>query len=262
MTSTDNNLPLGAVLDWQSIDIEKLPALTTKQVHIWCIPLELDEAQITTAESQLNPMQQGKYRRRAVTSNQKAYLAGRFYLHKLLAVYTGTTSDKINLSYSRLNKPSLDPNPNNLQFNFTDTKFDDSTIGIYAFTQNKSVGVDIEHLQRQSNFQKIAENRFCQQELKYAQNLDGTLDPKKVLAIWTRKEAYGKACGVGINFRMCQLNLSTNDAHQTSFESAIEPHQTFQLQQFYVGQQHIAAIAYEGDQVLEIKAFSLTKAKP
>lgn len=261
MTET-NKSELGARLDWQAIEFKETPKLGENELHVWCIPLILDESKIKVAESQLNPIQLDKYKRRTANSNQHAYLAGRYYLHQLLSTYTNSTPDQFSLSYSRLNKPSLEPNPKNLQFNFTDTKFDDITLGVYVFALNKSVGVDIEHLQRRSNFEKIYSKRFSQAEQQYALAEKNQICPEKVLAVWTRKEAFGKACGVGINFPMATLCLLTDKLHQTSFESIIEPFQRFQLQQFYINQSHIAAAVYEGDQSLDIKAFNLANHKP
>jgi 4'-phosphopantetheinyl transferase len=174
----------------------------------------------------------------------------------LLAGYNSWCSEDVKISYSRLNKPYLNPNPLDIQFNFSDTLPSPGDAGkgvaLLAFTRSLAVGVDIEFLKRQSNFSAIVAKRFSQAETDYVTEQNRTINARRFLAYWTRKEAYGKAIGQGINFRMRDMDLASPDSFELPFTSADQP---YRLQQVQIGEDLIAAIVHQGHEKVRIKAF-------
>jgi len=252
-------IKLGIAPTWQAIKDVKSLHLKKEELHLWWLPLQLEEHQKNFAYSLLNEQQLNKYKRRSTSELQHAYLAGRFYLFTLLGAYQKCKPSEIKLSYSRLNKPYID-NKNktgfqdSLEFNFTDTNIDGQSYALYAFSWNHQVGVDLEALERSADFTKIARRRFTPQELNYVTNASGELDPHKCLSIWTRKEAYGKATGAGINFQMNQRNLQGELDFEFLFNDGAHD---WRLQQIQPTKDFIASIVHESHQPLSIKAFTL-----
>ena len=167
--------------------------------------------------------------------------------------YTGRPIEQLSLKYNRLNKPSLHPNANQLQFNYTDTFVDqDSAIGIYVFGLNQAVGVDLESLNRQGNFQRVLERRFSMAEQAYV-NENPEQKNHRFLQLWTRKEAFGKAKGIGINFTMRELDLFSS-SHSLNFKC--DQHRDWQLLQIQPDRQTIACIVREGNKPFNCQLFT------
>ena len=230
---------LGGTLNWQHREPGYSSPLASNMVHIWAIPLVLTSEQSQAALNWLNDHQRSKYERRPSEAHQQVYLAGRYFLLKLLSSYCGCHESEVSLAYSRLNKPFLQPNPENLAFNFTDSHSEAGKIGIFAFYMGEAIGVDIESRHRRGNFDAIARRKLSNRERAIVTAQDGKIgssnvDAEKFLALWTRKEAYGKATGQGVNYRMNQLDLASPDTHQMSFKG-LDGDIEYQLHQPMIG---------------------------
>lgn len=248
---------LSEKLVWQRADTNNFPTLEDSDLHLWCLRLELTAAQRNDAIEWISDIQRDRYARRATEQLQHSYLAGRYYLLQLLGLYTKQEPSDVLLSYSRLNKPFLSLQEHSIEFNFTDTAFDNKAFGLFAFSKNRAVGVDVEALSRRSDFDKIAQRRFTAQELDL---VGSPVDPHRFLALWTRKEAYGKAIGKGINFTMNQRNLV--DGLSAKFDFIDDQKKAWQLRQIELNDELISAVVAAGDQRLSIKAFNSLNQEP
>ena len=244
-------------MNWHAVSEAAFPALGDQEVHLWWLPLTLDPVQTELALSWLSDIQRDKYVRRAASGQQLSYLAGRYFLLKLLGAYVGQKPADVLLSYSRLNKPYLSHHEQCVEFNFTDTRINERFYGLFAFSKNRAVGVDIEALSRRSNFHAIAQRRFTVEELAF---VGEPVNPEKFLALWTRKEAYGKATGLGINFKMNQRNLVK--ANKLDLAFADDDERVWQLSQIQPHKDFIASVVYSGDQSLSVKAFNSLNQAP
>lgn len=243
---------LGFKPNWLAGTLHPALTLENTQIHIWWLPLRLQESQTAKALDMLSDIQRDKYARRSSPERRQAYLAGRYYLLTLLGMYTRTSPSDILLSYSRLNKPYLSDKCHEIYFNFTDTRLAGLSHGAFVFCRGREVGIDIEARTRQSNFAAIAEHRFTTAEKEYVTD-QGQVSPQKCLAIWTRKEAFGKATGKGINFKMNQQDLSSEQQHELDF---FDPDDTaWRLLQLEFGDAIIASVVHQDHQKLEMKAF-------
>ncbi len=241
---------IASQLHWQSNSLTDFQALGNDELHIWHLKLQLDESQANSAQHLLSDIQRDKYHRRSSPYLKQQYLAGRYYLLTLLGAYTSQEPEEVLLSYSRLNKPSLSNENLNIEFNFTDT----DGHGMFAFSRKRQVGVDIECLDRDINFSAIAQRRFTEQELDFVMPKN-QIDHQRCLAIWTRKEAYGKATGQGINFKMNQRNLYEESPNSQAYCFTDEQNLAWTCRQISIGNKYIASVVHEGHENLNIKAF-------
>jgi len=245
---------LGKKPDWASTSLAKIPPIEHNELHLWWLPLCLNGQQCQTAETLLSDIQRDKYARRATPELKHAYLAGRYYLLNLLGAYAGCAPDEVMLSYSRLNKPSLSLHDKDIEFNFTDTSVNNQAFGFFAFTKGKAVGVDIEARSRRSDFATIVARRFTPAERDFVTDpASNSINPERFLAIWTRKEAYGKATGVGINFQMNERDLASQSHELNFWDKQDKP---WHLEQFELGEELIAAVVHAAHQSLSIKAWN------
>jgi len=203
-----------------SIDCGEL--LNEGEIHLWWLSLSIDLVQLAYFESLLSEHQRARMQRLANEQQRKNYIAGRGYLNQLLMQYL-PASASIELSFGPHGKPALKDNIDNLYFNYTDT----GGYGLFAFSRSSELGIDVENLQRAGKFSRIIQRRFAEQEQYIAE-----LDSADFLKCWTRKEAYGKAIGAGLNYPLREQLLCENLA-VNEFQS--DDKQWFG-QQFYINQ--------------------------
>jgi len=245
--------PLGLKLDWRAAKLSQLPEIAHGELHLWWLPLTLTTRQQEIALQLLSDLQRNRYERQTSPQLQEAYLAGRYFLLRLLAAYTNTDLHDIELKYTRLKKPYLSDQSIDLHFNFTDTSGLTHKHGLYAFAKSHELGVDIEARNRQSNFELVSSKRFTAQEQTFIMD-NGRIDPEKFLAIWTRKEAFGKATGQGINFKMNERNLVSHGKHELNFHD--DEQRAWRLLQLELGNEFIASVVHEHHQTLNLRAFN------
>lgn len=261
------------------------PQLEKGQVHLWWLPLDIDDSLLDRfrsffSEKQLLSKKQcEKLERLPSQQKQHRYIAGRAYLYQFLEHYLPPDASKT-LQFGEQGKPSLKDQSLGLNFNFTDT----CGYGLFAFSIDGEVGIDVENINRQGNFEQIAKRRFAieeQQQLDLITEKQDKHDAVQFLAeqflrCWTRKEAYGKAIGCGLHYPlrdhlMC-LNLSQEnfgvkgaDQHMkqgcyselTKSKSDVK---SWQGQQFSIEQgddKFIACLFSEGNKVKILKTFQL-----
>jgi len=235
---------------WKHARINSFPVLQDNELHLWWLPLSLNTAQSELALGLLSDIQRDKYHRRSTNELKQVYLAGRYYLLNLLGAYTQRQPSEVLLSYSRLNKPSLSDASSDLEFNFTDT----GGYGVFAFSRGRQVGIDIERLNRQANFEAIVNRRFTEQEREFVYH-NGEINNRRCICIWTRKEAFGKATGVGINFQMNKRNLydAQGNGHEYQFEDS--ERNSWSCLQLALGEEFVSSVVYEGHEQLTLQTF-------
>ncbi len=188
-------------LVWSEID--EMPSVAREQIHLWALDLSaLDFA------ANKNLLQQAEYARaRRIIDRQKRqlYLGGRIGLRVLLSRYTGIENIDLRFGYGERGKPALLNKSADGEITFNYTLSGDKVL--YAVSRDRQVGVDMEVLPRQINAEMMAERKLTPCEQRAWKRLPAALHNDSMLCCWTRKEAYGKAIGVGIRYRLNEVNL-------------------------------------------------------
>lgn len=201
----------GTTLDWQLMSALKPPTLTAGVVHLWWLDLSIDSQQMDAFLPLLSDKQRLKMQRLPTAEKQIHYVAGRGFLSQLLQAYLHT--EQFSLGFGHHGKPYLLHPSMPLSFNFSDT----CGRGLFAFALDCELGVDLESQARQGRFARVIERRFAPSE----QQVIDPQNAQQFLTCWTRKEAYGKALGVGLSYplhehvlceKLEQNNVSTADA--------------------------------------------------
>lgn len=236
----------GEMLEWQSVSTNAIPALEVGDVHLWWVALDIDEKQAKAFLPHLSAKQQQRMERLPTPEKCRHYLAGRGFLRQLLCAYLNV--DTFELAFGQHGKPMLKNQDLSLKFNFSDT----CGYGLFAFSLDVELGVDLESNQRRGRFQQISNRRFSTNEKAL---LEGQ-SAEQFLACWTRKEAYGKALGVGLNYPLNEVVLcdSLTDSVSTS------PDGNWCLQQIKIQhetKEFIACLTSAGEQVKKLTAFKL-----
>jgi len=126
---------------------------------------------------------------------RRNFVAARGNLRTLLAQKLGCLAQEIQFSYGDRGKPYIQGC--DIHFNLAHSQ----DLAIYAICGDREVGIDLEYINPECDFENIAQRYFLRSEQQIIQRLG---DHNKDLArlafyqAWTLKEAYGKATGQGI----------------------------------------------------------------
>ena len=207
-------------VEWEfaALDSSEQPKLAKGEVHLWAMNLaQLMEGensnklgeQEETYLSWLSARESKKYARLSV--HQKSYyLHGRIILRKLLGIYLGRNARDIRLAFGEFGKPALVDFCSGPWFNYSDTQ----DMVVYAFGGSGELGIDIENLSRKPDYQRILQRKFSLAEAEEIASLPDDIPSQiisqRFLAAWTRKESYGKAIGVGVNYKMNEVEVATD----------------------------------------------------
>jgi 4'-phosphopantetheinyl transferase len=138
-----------------------------------------------------------------VEQDQCLYVATRASLRKLLTAYLDIGSNDIQFQYGVNGKPSV-RSDSNIQFSMAHA----GEVFLIGFVRNATIGVDVEHLGRSLDHQKLAGFLFSENEMLKFQSTDTAFHSEQFITCWTRKEAVLKAKGVGFTFPPSQIEVS------------------------------------------------------
>lgn len=179
--------------------------LSNDDVHVWCVSLQQPIPIIEQLACLLSADEKDRAARYYFEHLQNSFIVARGMLRILLANYLELQPAQIELTYLPAGKPHLSENlKKSIFFNLSHSH----ELVLYAFSPNRNVGIDIEHIRPIEDLGSISENNFSATE-----NFElKTLPSEKILEgffnCWTRKEAYIKAIGDGISFPLQQFDVS------------------------------------------------------
>lgn len=227
-------------------DPTSCPPLDINEVHIWWMALDLSENIFEHFQTRLHHLELKRAKRLRIAEHRKRYIAGRAMLRLLLSGYLDVPSEDVQLEYGPLGKPAIPERSctSRLHFNYSDSV----DMAVYAFALGREVGIDLEHLSRRVDHDRIAERKFCADEAVALRGLPEEQRRQAFLACWTRKEAYGKAEGVGIHYPLDSINLcSEGDAGTLRIPKANGADDSFwTLKQLYPHPDYVGAVVAEG----------------
>ncbi len=184
------------------------PPLPPGEVHLWSASLLCSKLMLSEYEHLLDEREMARANRYALEISRTRFICARAILKTLLAMYTEQDLQSIRFRLGSLGKPYLPSGDGpELKFNSTDTA-DEALI---AICRDAEIGVDIEYKSRQVNHAIIAKRKFTTEEYKQYLTCSQRQRREFFLSMWTRKEAYGKAIGVGIKYRLNEINLTDDD---------------------------------------------------
>ena len=213
-------------------------------IHLWKAGLNIDSAYQELLWNQLNKAEQDRANRFRFDKDRMHFIAGRGILRQLLAQYLNTLPTDIQFEYSAYGKPSLKANPS-LKFNLSHS----NGLGLFAFTSDYELGVDIEFFKPDVDFYTLARNFFSQNEAQALLKLPPAHLKEGFYNCWTRKEAIIKAIGKGLSFPLDQFEVSLHPGNPAELIATywdVEEVQYWTLSSFEPQTQFKGALAYRG----------------
>lgn len=126
--------------------------------------------------------------------DRREFLASRVNLRCALSQCGAAAPGDWKFRLNDYGKPEVDPDCG-LRFNVSHS----SQLAVCVVTRGTPVGVDVESVERADEIASIAPEVFSAEELAQFEALSGAARGERALSLWTLKEAYVKARGMGFS---------------------------------------------------------------
>ena len=193
------------LINWRS------PASTLRlqpaDLHIWRADLQpaaQDQALVNRLQQLLSDDERARAERFYFEKDRLRFTLARGGLRMILSRYLNLSPAALQFAYGPVQKPTLAYPVEPLCFNLSHSQ----DLALYAVAWNHEVGIDIEQLRNDCDYEGIAGRFFSTQEQQELAQLSPDLQIQGFFNGWTRKEAILKAIGKGLTVPLEQLEVS------------------------------------------------------
>lgn len=151
----------------------------------------------------MNPAECAQAQRYHFQHHQRRYATARTSLRMILARYLNQAPESIDFSYNTYGKPSV-IHYSKIQFNLSHS----GDLALLAVGKNCSLGIDLESYSARP-YTGIAKNLFSKQEFEEFIKTPQELKTAVFFHIWSQKEAFIKACGLGLSYPTQKFSVPT-----------------------------------------------------
>lgn len=176
------------------------------ETHVWYTqPDQIDhEQELSLIYSVLSSQEQARYWRFFNPKVRTEFCAAHSLLRIALSQYHQVLPSEWQFTYDANGRPFITwPQELNLHFSLTHT----STLVACAISAQKLIGIDVEDTERSVSHQDIAERIFSKQELEEFAAVSPPSKGHFFFTIWTLKEAFTKAMGLGLSMPVQQISF-------------------------------------------------------
>lgn len=217
-------------------------SLVEGEIHVWRAYLDCGGPHLAELQSTLAPDEEARANRYFLVSDRNHYALARGILRELLGRYMGCTARAIQFEYAPHGKPFLRPgfHPLPIRFNVSHSH----GLALFAFGLGCDVGVDVELVRSDFGGIDIAERYFAPQEVRDLRGLPTALQAEGFFLCWTRKEAYLKARGEGLQIPLESFSVSLTPGLPERLHSADTAR--WSLRTLHPDQRYVGALVVGG----------------
>jgi 4'-phosphopantetheinyl transferase len=179
-------------------------ALAGDAVHVWRAELEQPEERVRQLAQTLSQDEQDRAGRFYFERHRRRFIVARAMLRAILGRYLGLDPGQLEFRYGSRGKPYLAARFSQLEFNLAHSR----ELALYAFTQGREIGIDLEHLRSIADIEQISARFFSARENATLSAFPENQRLRAFYNCWTRKEAYLKATGEGLTHPLDQFDVS------------------------------------------------------
>ncbi len=222
-------------------------------VDVWRIPLDVNEAVLTSLAATLDATERQRADRFRIDSKRAEFIVTRGFLRRILArllsSHTGSAVAPCDIAfdYAAHGKPSLNDRwrATGIQFNATHSH----GLAMIAVTRGCSLGIDIEKLRRHKDLVSLAKRWFSNAEVEELLSLPSNMQASAFFRGWTRKEAFVKAIGDGITYGLDQFDVALSPHVPAALLRIKEDRDVanWRLEHLDPGADYVGAVAVQAD---------------
>jgi 4'-phosphopantetheinyl transferase len=191
-------------MDWS--DPSSHPSLSPGELHVWRASLDTSPGRLEAFEASLSADEMARAARRRTPELRDRFTAGRGLLRALLGRYLRADPRQLVFRYGLHGKPALSDNA--IRFNLSHSH----GLSLFAFAADVEVGIDLERIRAEVPHERLARRFFTASESDALRALPADEQCAAFFRLWTRKEAYIKACGRGLSLPMSRFEVSLGDS--------------------------------------------------
>lgn len=197
-------------------------SLQPTRIDIWQYPLHTE---YPSAHALLSPDEVTRAGRYHFAKHQRRFAVARSTLRAIIARYSHVPTRDLVFQLNQYGKPQLVNTPA-LHFNLSHA----GDLALLAIGLDYPMGVDLEFFSARP-YEGIGKQMFSNIENKALHNTPDTLKPLAFFHMWAQKEAFIKACGLGLSYPTQAFDVPTlPSTNQAIFDSL--HNQTWQLVSF------------------------------
>lgn len=160
---------------------------------LWSIEIPFDENMLSSMQSVLDDSEQARAGRYVQSEDRARFVATRHALRELLSSCTGEHPAALQFHHTANGRPVLSAYPE-LEFSVSHS----GRHALIAIAKGRAIGVDIEQIDRRTNWQDLAPAALSAAEVDAISTLPEDAQRAAFFRCWTAKEALLKAVGLGI----------------------------------------------------------------
>ena len=235
------------------------------EIHLW-FSCDRDIQEHTASEKYLRLLDESEKKRHQTfrfDQHKHQYLVTRALIRTVLSMYhPDVAPEQWQFKKNKHGKPFIGnvTSYDTVTFNVSHT---DGLI-VLAIAKTQEVGVDVEFLNRRGRLLEVADRYFSPSEIEALFSLPEEMQRTRFFDLWTLKEAYIKACGMGlaIPLRHFSYQLDTDTEIDITFDPARDD--VAELWQFWsleYDNLHPVALAVRNEEaggISDIKYYSVT----
>jgi 4'-phosphopantetheinyl transferase len=212
------------------------------EIHVWDAALDREEKVLRRFEATLSLEEKARADRFHFANDRNRFVVARGLLRELLGRYLHKAPDGLEFSYGEHGKPSLAGAnvSSGLCFNLSHS----AGLAVYAIARERNLGIDVEHAQPDSAGDEIAKRYFSGREVSDLRSLPLEARVEGFFHCWTRKEAYLKATGMGLQIPLDSFSVSLLPEKPAQFLGGVEPR--WHMAAYHPAEGYVAAVVYDG----------------
>ena len=161
-----------------------------KRIDIWQYPLHTE---FSEAQSLLSEDETVRAKRYHFDRHQRRFTVARAVMRLILARYLQCQPKELRFTYNKYGKPQL--LNTSLQFNLSHS----GDLALLAIGNHYPLGIDLEFFSARP-YEGIGKQLFSCKEIKALAHAPRHLKPFIFFHTWAQKEAFIKACGLGLSY--------------------------------------------------------------
>ena len=199
---------------------EKDLSLSENEVHVWRASLQVSDHEYSMMQRVLPDNEHAHALRFAFEMDRRRWVVAHGVLRRLLSRYLLVEPGDIQFSSNPYGKPAVSspPGGERLHFNMAHS----ADLALYAFSYNQQIGIDVEYVRQDIEFEPLARSYFSPREYATLQTLPTQLQQEAFFLCWTRKEAYLKAKGKGLSISLTTFDVSLIPGEPAALLACIE----------------------------------------
>ena len=190
--------------------------LKENNIHIWSTRLLQDPKNLCSQFACLSTEEKNRAAMFHFAKDRIKFIQCRYLLRSIISYYTNIKASNIEFCYGKYGKPELKDKKFELTFNLAHSH----DFAVFAFSKNNVIGIDIEVIKEEDISWIIDTSMFTTKEIDL---FNTSSDLNKIFyKLWSCKEAYVKALGVGLSMPLNNIEITFTNKQEVALASCLD----------------------------------------